>query len=192
MAETTASFPRIKLVSFQRSDIDRLVGWIPSEAFLLQWAGPIFSFPLTRRQLENHLKKTSAEKPTLLLFKAVDSDTGQVVGHGEIASIDYRNSSATLARILIGPSDLRGIGIGHKIVHNLLQIAFDILHLHRVDLLVFDFNQQAIRSYEKAGFVKEGLMRECRKLEDNYWNSCIMSILEHEWREKDAAPLNGK
>jgi len=184
MTSLTTKCPRIKLVSFQKTDIDRLIGWIPTAAFLLQWAGPIFYFPLTRQQLERHLEKTSAEKPTLLIFKAVDTNTGQVVGHGELANIDYLNSSATLARILIGPPEMRGTGIGPEIVHNSLQIAFDILDLHRVDLLVFDFNQQAIRSYEKAGFVKEGVLRECRKLEDEYWSSCIMSILEHEWRDR--------
>ena len=183
MTSITTKCPRIKIVSFQKTDIDRLIGWIPSEAFLLQWAGPIFSFPLTGQQLERHLKKTSAEKPTLLIFKAVDTNSGQIIGHGELASIDYRNSSATLARILVGPPEARGNGIGSQMIHSLLQIAFDILHLHRVDLHVFDFNQQAIQSYAKAGFIKEGVMRESRKLEDQYWNSCIMSILEYEWRD---------
>lgn len=157
----------------------------------MQWAGPIFSFPLTRRQLENHLKKSTADKPTLLIFKAIDTNTGQIIGHGEIANIDYRNSSATLARILTGPPEMRGAGIGLEIVNNLLQIAFDILHLHRVDLLVFDFNQHAISTYEKAGFVKEGVLRESRKLEDKYWSSCIMSILEHEWQGKELESNNG-
>lgn len=64
----------------------------------------------------------------------------------------------------------------------LLNIAFNDLSLHRVGLGVFDFNESAIRSYEKVGFVKEGLLRDVRKMGDEYWSLWEMSILEDEWR----------
>ena len=48
----------------------------------------------------------------------------------------------------------------------ILKIAFDELQLHRVSLGVFDFNHSAIACYEKVGFVKEGLLRDARKMGD--------------------------
>lgn len=68
-------------------------------------------------------------------------------------------------------------------VVELLKIAFDNLSLHRVELGVFAFNESAIKSYEKVGFVKEGLLRDFRKVKDDYWNLWQMSILENEWKK---------
>jgi RimJ/RimL family protein N-acetyltransferase len=54
--------------------------------------------------------------------------------------------------------------------------------LHRISLGVFDFNERAIRCYEKVGFSREGLLRDARRFKDYYWNLIEMSMLEHEWR----------
>lgn len=174
--------PTIILERFTESDIDRLIEWIPSSAFLLQWAGPVFIYPLDRAQFFRHLKRMLNERPNLLIYKAIDMDNGQVIGHGEIGSIDYLNRCATLCRILVGPPELRGKRFGVQLVKALLRVAFDQLGLHRVDLYVFDFNEPALRCYDAAGFKKEGCLREARKHGNEYWSSYIMGILEHEWR----------
>ena len=79
-----------------------------------------------------------------------------VVGHIELNDIDMRNNSATVCRVLVGEPSLRGKGIGIQMLRRLLQIGFDGLGLHRIDLVVFDFNRAAIKCYEGVGFVKEG------------------------------------
>ncbi len=104
------SRPRIELHPFRKADIDLLISWIPSPEFLLQWAGPLYSYPLDRGQLERHLEHAAGTPSTHILFKALTTDTGQVVGHGEIAGIDRANRSAYLARVLVGPADQRGKG----------------------------------------------------------------------------------
>jgi len=30
---------------FEKSDFDRLIGWVDSELFMVQFSGPIFSYP---------------------------------------------------------------------------------------------------------------------------------------------------
>jgi RimJ/RimL family protein N-acetyltransferase len=69
-------------------------------------------------------------------------------------------------------------------IEEILKIAFGKLNLHRVSLGVFDFNQSAIACYEKSGFIKEGLLRDSRKIENEYWSLWEMSILENEWLDK--------
>ena len=71
-------------------------------------------------------------------------------------------------------------------LRRLLQIGFDGLGLHRIDLVVFDFNRAAIKCYEGVGFVKEGHLRESRRIGNEYWSLYQMSILEHEWRSSPA------
>ena len=110
----------------------------------------------------------------------MNAETGAVVGHIDLGDIDLRNRSARLGRVLVGPEDLRGKGMGRQFVQLALIVAFEKLRLHRVDLFVFDFNQPAICCYEGLGFQHEGVFREARKHGNTYWNVCVMSLLEHE------------
>jgi RimJ/RimL family protein N-acetyltransferase len=175
---------KIKLVPFTGADIDRLIGWISSSELLLQWGGSGFRFPLDRNQLKDHLAHAASANPDRFIYSATDARTGQVMGHGEILGIDRQNRSATLGRILVGPPDARGKGIGEQIVRELLRIAFQELFLHRVALRVCDFNRPAIRCYRKVGFKSEGLLRDVHRLRNQYWSVHIMSILEDEWRRE--------
>ena len=171
----------IELQPFTVDDIDRLIGWIPSREFLLQWAGIGFNHPLDRRQLQNHIAKARAQPPVELIFKAVLQPPGVVIGHGELGSIDRDNRSARLKRILVGPSGERRSGYGAAIVSALLELAFEHLELHRVELYVLDINQAAIGCYRKLGFREEGLVREAYLIENRFVNYWIMSMLEDEW-----------
>ncbi|MBD3306469.1 GNAT family N-acetyltransferase, partial [candidate division KSB3 bacterium] len=175
----------IVLEPFTDADIDRLIGWIPSAEFLLQWAGPVFTYPLTRAQLRKHLAKTAGAEPATLMFKAVLPETATPVGHCELVNINRSHGFATVGRVLVGPPNLRGKGLGTQMMRALLSIAFDELALHRVDLVVFDFNTSAIRCYQRLGFQLEGVLREARRCEDAYWNLCVMSLLESEWQREE-------
>ncbi len=176
----------IELRPFERNDFDRLMGWIKSPEFLLQWAGPVFTYPLDQNQLEQYLQGTEGEPLKRRIFKAVETRNQQVVGHIELNEIDSKNRSATLCRVLVGEPSERRKGIGIQMVKNVLAFGFNKLRLHRIDLLVFDFNLPAIRCYEKAGFVKEGHLREARRMKDAYWSSYLMCILEDEWRAQSS------
>ncbi len=63
-----------------------------------------------------------------------------------------------------------------------MKVAFEDLGMHRVELVVFDFNSPAIRLYTKLGFVEEGRLRESQAMGDEFWSLYQMSILEDEWR----------
>lgn len=170
----------IALRPFDRTDFATLIGWIPSPEFLLQWAGPQLTYPLDAAQLDRSLQEAQTDPPSRLIFTAVEN--GTPIGHIELARIDRRNRSATLARVLVGESSQRGRGVGLQMVRDILRIGFDQVGLHRIDLVVFDFNASAIACYERAGFVREGCLREARRFGDTYWTLVQMSILEEEWR----------
>jgi RimJ/RimL family protein N-acetyltransferase len=174
---------KIELQPFCHDDFDRLIQWVPTAEFMILWSGPFFTFPLDGAQLEAYLKSAQIQPPVRKPFKAVDCDTGFVIGHIELNNIDYRNMAATLSKVLVGNPDYRGKGIGKQMVRQLMCIAFDELHLHRIDLRTFDFNTSAINCYKKVGFQIEGHLRDFRKVDDEYWSSYLMSILEDDWRK---------
>src|SRR5262245_43463231 len=125
--------PSIRLEPFSEADFDRLIAWSPTAEFLLQWAGIRFTFPLDYAQLVEYLAAARSDPPPSLIYRGVDAQSGMVVGHVELAEIDRHNRSARLSRVLVGPENLRGQGVGRQLVRQALAIAFDQLQLHRVD-----------------------------------------------------------
>ncbi|HDR3654971.1 TPA: GNAT family N-acetyltransferase [Bacillus cereus] len=168
----------IKLESFKKSDFKQLINWINSEEFLIQWSGNAFTFPLDEQQLEKYI-----ESANTLAFKVVDEETSDVIGHISLGQIDNINKSARIGKVLVGNTKMRGRSIGKHMMKAVLHIAFDELKLHRVTLGVSDFNTSAISCYEKIGFVKEGLLRESKRVGETYWNLWEMSMLEYEWKK---------
>lgn len=171
----------ITLKTFDEKDFQQLLDWMESTRFLMQWSGTAFSYPLNQAQLAKHLEETKGENPKRLIFKAVNSE-GEMGGYVELNNIDLDNhKTATVSRVLVSPH-YRGEGIGEAMVREVARIGFEDLHLHRIELRVFDFNKGAIACYEKAGFQKEGTLRDYRKFKNEYWNTIIMSMLEGDWQ----------
>ncbi len=171
----------IELKYFERSDFRQLIDWIDTPQFLLQWGGTAFEYPLTENQLDKYKENANGNKSETLIYKIIDKETGNTIGHISLGKIDRRNKSARVGKVLIGDKNSRGKGIGQQMIKEVLIIAFEELQLHRVSLGVFDFNSSAIACYEKAGFIKEGLLRETGKNGEEYWSFWEMSILENEW-----------
>ncbi|MBY0095576.1 GNAT family N-acetyltransferase [Mesobacillus maritimus] len=173
----------IALRYFEPPDFQTLIQWVDSPAFLLQWAGSSFYYPLTEAQLEDYVRDANQGGSTKLIYCVVHNEKDKVIGHISLTKIDHRNKSARIGRVLVGDERYRGQGLGELMIQEMLKIAFNELKLHRVTLGVFDFNSGAIACYEKAGFTKEGLFRDTLKHNDTYWSQWEMSILEEEWRE---------
>lgn len=171
----------IELTDFTTNDISELMTWIKSEDELVLWAGSRFKWPFDRRQMEDYMTRRLANNLQYTIFKAVDPKTKATIGHIELATIDFTNLSATVVHVLIKP-DLRNKGYGREMVKKVLEYGFNFLNLHRIDLVVFDFNRQAIACYQKLGFKEEGLMRDTKRVGNSYWSMYLMSMLDHEWR----------
>ncbi|HXQ36514.1 MAG TPA: GNAT family protein, partial [Anaerolineales bacterium] len=77
--------------------------------------------------------------------------------------------------------DFWGRGYGTDVMKVILRYAFMEINLRRVTLSVFEYNPRAVRSYEKAGFVHEGRMRQFLNREGKRWDMLFMGILRDEW-----------
>lgn len=134
----------IEFHPFTENDFDTLIRWNQTEEELVQFAGPIFTFPLTRDQLTNYIQSTSRTP-----LKVVLSSTNQTIGHCEL---NYENSIRRLSRILIGEKEWRGQNIGEHIVRKMVEVFFEDPLIKEVDLNVFDWNIPAQRCYKRVGF----------------------------------------
>lgn len=178
----------VELKPFTRDDFGRLMEWVNiSPAFLMQWAGPLFTFPLDKVQLERYIQPSEGVRPNRHIFKVVGPNDELIMGHVELDNVDFQNRSATLCRVLVA-KEFRGQGLCSRIVRRILQFGFDGLELRRIDLRVFGFVEPAIRCYESTGFVKEGYLRDVRRFGEDYWGVHVMSILGDEWKKNQNTP----
>ena len=103
----------VDLKPFVEADFKRLMSWITDEAMLMQFAGPLFSYPLSFRQLDQYL-----EDYQRWVFKAILLPEKITIGHAEIYWPDLER--AVLCRLLIGDAALRGRGYGQEMIEQLL------------------------------------------------------------------------
>lgn len=182
--------PALHFHPFERRDFPRILRAIDTPEALMQWAGPLFAFPLDEAQLESYRLSADLQPATRRIY-TVCLSSREPMGHIELNEID--GHSARLCRVYVDPSRRRR-GLGRAMVRQALHIAFDELGLERVDLGVFDFNTAAIRCYEAEGFVREGHLRRARRVGQEVWDLDLMAILKDEWlqyRASQTHPLQG-
>ncbi|MFL5742601.1 MAG: GNAT family N-acetyltransferase [Flavisolibacter sp.] len=173
----------IRLEKCDQSCYDTLISWVDSAEALMQFAGPAFTFPLTKEQLEKSLSDNKR-----FAFKVVDVGTALPIGQAEIY---LSEKSAYLGSILIGNKRLRGKGVGKGIVSQLLAYAFDVLAQTKVELNVFDWNTGAIKCYEKVGLCINPSKRATRKVSGQTWTAINMFIDKGKWQQLQQTEIKG-
>lgn len=116
---------------------------------------------------------------------AIVTRQGTVVGSVRLWRVSDRNRSAMLT-IFVGPRENWGKGYGTDALRLALHQAFGPMGLERVELHVFDFNQRAIRSYERAGFAWEGVRRQALFRSGQFHDIIVMGILKDEFQAREA------
>jgi RimJ/RimL family protein N-acetyltransferase len=102
------------------------------------------------------------------------------IGVISLMNISEANDSAELSVIVGHPED-RHQGYGAEAIALILRYGFEDLGLNRVGLSVFEFNKDAISTYEKLGFRKEGRLRKAVKRDDAFHDAILMGISRSEW-----------
>ena len=114
------------------------------------------------------------KRKDLVLF-AIRTEAG-LVGTCQLHSISPVHRSAEL-QIRLGEKIERGRGVGTSAVSMLVEHGFRDLNLQRIMVHVFATNAAAIRTYEKCGFEREGVLRRAAHLDGKYVDIAIMSVL---------------
>ena len=173
----------MNLDPFTEKDFDFLLNWNPSKKDFLRWDAHAFTYPLNQSKLEKYFSDCLGKSNTSYqrkAYKVIVQD--QIIGYVELNMIDQDNRSAYVDHLLIRDKKNRGKGFGQRLIQKVLEIGFGDLSLHRISLSVPDNNHQAIKCYENAGFVKEGLIRDVLRVNEEYWSYFVMGMLTNEWK----------
>ena len=139
--------------------------------------------PMMRLAEEEFLRKLSTSERDIALGIMV-REPEQFIGVTGLHRLDVRNHHAEFG-ITVGEKSAWSKGYGTEATRLMVQYAFDRLNLNRVWLHVYEFNERAIRVYQKVGFRPEGRLRQDTYRDGRYWDTLVMGVLRDEWRASD-------
>ncbi|WP_370458050.1 GNAT family N-acetyltransferase [Thalassobacillus sp. CUG 92003] len=84
----------------------------------------------------------------------------------------------------MGEREYWGRGYGRDVLQTLLHHLFNTLNIEHVQGETWSGNHQAIRFYEKAGFVHEGRLRRNEFVNGQYYDTILMGILKEEYQQQ--------
>src|SRR5262249_24118667 len=148
---------KIYLRPLEREDAPVLVPWFNDPEVnrtLLQY------LPLNLRAEEQFIEKLYQDDRQVVLG-IVRRDDDRLIGSTGLHPIRPKERHTGFG-IVIGDKESWNQGYGSEATALLVRYAFETLNLNRVWLHVFEENARAIRTYEKAGFRREGLLRQDR------------------------------
>jgi len=128
---------------------------------------------------EAFLAGLEGDEHRLLLGIAL-RDGDALIGTTGLEDIDFVNRHAQFG-IAIGARALWGQGHGSEVAALMVRHAFQHLNLNRVWLHVYESNSRGLRAYEKAGFRREGVLRQARWQRDRWVDTIAMAVLREEW-----------
>ena len=112
---------------------------------------------------------------------AVETLDGKLIGGTGLEHASPENRSATLG-IAIGDKTYWNSGYGTDAMRTICRFGFQMMNLHRIDLIVYAENVRAIHVFENVGFKVEGRLRDGVFKFGHYQDVLVMGLLEGELR----------
>lgn len=137
------------------------------------------AMPNTIELLEEEYEQLVKSKNDVV-FAVIEKETDIHIGNVGLYVINWISRSAEF-RIIIGEKEHWDRGIGTEATKFTVEYAFKRLNLNKVWLGVNAAHKGAIRAYEKAGFVHEGILRQEIYRDGTYYDAVRMSILREEY-----------
>ena len=153
-------------------DTDLIVSWRNTDSVRKNF---IYQALFTRESHENWIR-TKVETGDVVQMIICETGSDRPVGSVYVRDVDLTHHKAEYG-IFIGEADARGKGYGTAAAKLMIRYCFEEMKLHRLFLRVYAENQQAIKSYEKAGFEREALLRDDVCIDGNYRDIVLMGIL---------------
>lgn len=162
----------VALRPFDRRHLDATRAWVndPEHAALLDRA-----LPVGDREHERWYEAQLGRDDRVWLAIETLAE-GRHVGNVWLWAVDARHRRAEV-RIVVGDRAAHGRGLGREAIDLVARYAFERLNLHRVYAYVLASNTRAVRAFEQAGFLREGLLRQDRWVGDHYDDAHLLARL---------------
>lgn len=178
ISESILTAKKVRLRPVSESDLAHFRRWLADDE-LRRWLGSVDEQPSVAEEFDWYVSRR--QDPDTILW-SIEAADGALLGNVELR-LSPLNRRAEVA-IGIFDREQWGKGYGTEAMRLVLHYAFGELKLNRVELKTDHDNLRAIRSYEKCGFVREGLLREHRQIEGRPSDSVAMAVLRADWKAR--------
>jgi RimJ/RimL family protein N-acetyltransferase len=126
------------------------------------------------------IEKEVDESKKLFHFMIRDKQDGRLLGFVRIEGIEWSHGTSNLKLAIGDPADC-GKGYGGEALWLMLRFAFSELNLYRVSAVVVEDNPEALKFFQRSGFVEEVRRRKAIFRDGQAWDSIHLGILRNEW-----------
>ena len=124
--------------------------WINTQTVFYDWcAGKYQSFPVKSSDIIRFNKSTDA------VSVIADDENGIPIGHFSVRAIDNKNKIVRIGFVVLAP-EMRGKGLAKPRIEKAIAYTKRNTDSEIITICCYDDNIPALRTYEKAGFVKNG------------------------------------
>ncbi|MFH1513469.1 MAG: GNAT family protein [Bacillota bacterium] len=168
----------VMLREYRQEDFASIRKWVNDRAST-EYLSSIFWFPQTEADTSDFLNRVMHGNQNDACFVIADVTDQSYVGQLDIFEINWKLRLGKLGMV-IGSDDKRGKGYGTQALKLMIGYAFGVLGLERLELEVYSANKRAIRCYEKARFVHEGVRRHAAMVNGEYADVFMMSVIKED------------
>lgn len=172
---------RVLLQPLQLEHLDAL--WsIGADASL--WAIQLYQME-TKQDLEKYLQKALRERAAeeSIPFVIFDKKENRIAGSTRYMGVSLPNKRTEIGATWIDPA-LHGSGLNKAMKYAMLQYAFEVMDLNRVEFKTDELNTQSRNAILSLGCTQEGIFRRHMITSTGrVRNTVYFSILKEEWPE---------
>ena len=125
---------------------------------------------------KNWFESIHQENPPKIIMLGVENKKKSLIGICGLTYIDWKNKNAEIS-IILSNRNWQKTKEAKNTIEILLKYGFGELNLHRIWAEIFDTAPENIKLFEKAGFKKEGILRQKLWRNGKWNNSTIYSKL---------------
>lgn len=174
---------RLKLRTFVESDAKELAMLLQRNKFFWATYEPLHDAEFYteeaqfRKILESiHLQRTNRE----FSFGIYIKDTNQLIGHISLYAIKRLPYSSAFIGYSIDERHT-GKGIATEAVEQVVQFAFNVINIHRIEAYVSPKNIASVKVLEKSNFTREGLLRKLLYINGNWEDHYMYALLQEDY-----------
>ena len=176
----------VRLGAYGKESAKLIQQWDDDAEFSRQLHGNAIR-PMSLAQAEREITRDVVENKDEIYFGIYTLTDNKLIGSCSIEPMwSHRNAWVAIG---IGNPAYRGKGYGTDAMRLLIGYGFRELDLQKITLSAFNYNQRAIRSYEKAGFIREVVKRAALYRDGQRYDELVMGILRCEWEAQQTKGL---
>jgi RimJ/RimL family protein N-acetyltransferase len=175
----TIEADRVRLRHLEESDTDSLFDIFSDPEAMRFWSWSPFKERAEAAKLLGEIQEFWRQKSLFQWGIALKEDD-KIIGTTTLFRLDAKSRRAEIGYIL----NRRhwGNGYANEALTALLDFAFGKMNLHRVEADIEPRNRGSVKTVERLGFQREGLLRERWIVDGEIQDSLFYGLLEDDWR----------